>query len=258
MKPKEKDADLSIIEVTEGGLELYLIGKSPLIINRLAEKAKHELLLPKGKKTTAEKASNLKHDPLAEFRSSAYIIPDETAQTYLAMPSTAPKRAMASAALDIPGAKKAQIGRLCYVQGDLIGVYGVPKMLMSIVRSADMNKTPDVRTRCIIPEWAMKLKITYVVPIIKPQIVLNLNVAAGLYIGIGDWRPEKGAGSFGQYFPQAVAKAESMEQVQKILLAGRKVQKQAMLNPEFYNDETKELFGWFSDTVKERGFTAAA
>lgn len=44
------------------------------------------------------------------------------------MLSTSFKGAIRSAALDMPGAKKAQIGRLTYIAGDFVGIYGVPKL----------------------------------------------------------------------------------------------------------------------------------
>src|SRR6185436_12971031 len=144
---------------------------SPIILNRMSEKAKHELLMPKGRKTAAEKATSLKHKPVDEFRASAYTLKDASRPTFLAILSTAFKGALRTAALDMPGAKKAQIGRLTYIAGEFVGVYGVPKLFMSIVRSADMNKTPDVRTRAIVPQWACRVSITYVQPLIRAQAV---------------------------------------------------------------------------------------
>ena len=184
-KPKkaENGSEIYIATVNEAAIECFIVGRTPLIINRLAEKARQELLMPKGRKTAADKAGTLKHNPVQEFRSSAYILRDEKAPTYLAIPSSAPKRALASAALDIPGAKKAQVGRLTYVTGELLGVYGIPKLFMAVTRSADMNKTPDIRTRCIVPEWAIRLKINFVIPILTAEAVLSLLTAAGLYIG---------------------------------------------------------------------------
>src|SRR5580765_1634842 len=186
-----------IIEVTRGQFDCCILGTSPLILNRMSEKAKRELLMPKGRKNAIEKATTLKHEPVAEYRASAYRLHDEDAPTLLAILSTAFKRAIGTAALDMPGAKKAQIGRLTYIEGEYVGIFGVPKLFMSIVRSADMNKTPDVRTRAIVPQWACRVGITYVEPLIRPQAVANLLAAAGLTVGVGDWRSEKGAGSYG-------------------------------------------------------------
>src|SRR5678815_788129 len=132
-----------ILKVSTGALDCYIVGTSPLILNRMSEKAKHELLMPKGRKNAVERATSLKHIPVDEYRASAYTLKDESAPTYLALMATAFKGALRSAALDMPGAKKAQIGRLTYIEGEYVGIYGVPKLFMAIVRSADMNKTPD-------------------------------------------------------------------------------------------------------------------
>ena len=70
---------------------------------------------------------------------------------------------------------------------------------MSITRSADKNRTPDVRTRAILPEWACKLRIAYTKPILREQAIFNLLAAAGLQSGVGDWRQEKGSGSYGAF-----------------------------------------------------------
>jgi hypothetical protein len=255
-KPKkaENGGEIYIAEVNEGSVEAFIVGRTPLIINRLAEKARQELLMPKGRKTAADKAGSLKHNPVQEFRSSAYTIKDDDAPTYLAIPSSAPKRALASAALDIPGAKKAQVGRLTYVTGELLGVYGIPKLFMAITRSADMNKTPDVRTRCIVPEWAIRLKINFVTPILKAEAVLALLNAAGLYIGVGDWRPEKGSGNYGQFTILPISKQAT---IKHILAHGRKEQIAAMENPVAYNDETQELLAWFVEESQKRGHKTA-
>jgi len=191
------DGEIVVMEVQTGLLECFVLGESPLIINRLSEKTKRELLLPKGRKNASEKASTLKHDPLSEFRASAHTISDEKSPTLLGIPATAFKGAIRSAALDMPGASKSQIGRLTYVEGELLGVYGVPQLHMTPTRSADAKKTPDIRTRCIVPQWCASIQVRYVVPMLRQQSVVNLIAAAGLYIGVGDWRPEKGSGNFG-------------------------------------------------------------
>lgn len=153
-----------ILRVTTGQFECCVVGTSPLILNRMSEKAKHELLLPRGRKSAVERATTLKHNPIEEYQASAYTLSDPCAPTYLAMLSTSFKGALRTA-LDMPGAKKAQIGRLTYIAGEMVGIYGVPKLFMSVTRSADINKTPDVRTRAIVPHWACRLVVTFVQPL---------------------------------------------------------------------------------------------
>jgi len=251
-KTKQDAQEVSIIEVQQGRFECCVLGKTPLILNRMSEKAARELLLPR-KKTVADKAASLKHNPPEEYRASAYKTVGDSEPTRLLMLSTAFKGAMRSVAVDIPGAAKAQIGRLTYVAGDYVPIYGVPKLFMSIVRSADMNKTPDVRTRAIVPEWACKLSVTYVKPILREKDVVNLLAAAGIMRGVGDWRPEKGAGNYGQ-FELVSPTDQNFSRIIKI--GGLAPQDAALLDPETYDAESAELLGWFTAEATRRGFAA--
>lgn len=242
---------LSIDPIETNTLAIGVRGTSPLIINRLSEKAKHELLLPRGRKTTAERASTLKHNPLEEFRASSYTIANDDAPTKLAVMSASFKRAMMTAALDLPGAKKTQIGRLVHVEGHLTPIFGIPEIFSAITRSADINRTPDVRTRCIVPEWAALVHVRFVVPLLTERVVLNLMAAAGQIAGIGDWRLEKGSGSFGAF---EVTDPETDIVFARILeTGGRRAQTEAMMSPNAYDDETQELLAWFDTEVKARG-----
>ncbi len=251
MVPKKQSAEeISIIEVQQGRFEVCILGKSPLILNRMSEKAARELLLPR-KKTAADKAANLKHNPPEEYRASAYKSTGANDPTRLLMLSTAFKGAMRSVATDIPGAAKAQIGRLTYVAGDYVPIYGVPKLFMSITRSADMNKTPDVRTRAIVPEWACRLSVTYVKPILREKDVVNLLAAAGIMRGVGDWRPEKGAGAYGQF---SLVSDMDKDFVRVVKTGGRVAQDKALADPEPYDVESAELLAWFTEEAERRGF----
>jgi len=247
-KPAEETVD--VLHVQEGLIEIYIVGRSPIILNRMPEKAWRELLLPKGKKNAAERAANLKHDPLKEFRDSPYRMPNDNDPTVIAQVGSAFKKALSGAALYMPGVRKTEIGALTYVPDELIPIYGVPMIFSSIVRSADMNHTPDVRTRLIIPQWAARVRIRYVKPLLKEQPVINLFAAAGLYQGVGDWRPQKGAGSYGQ-FELVSADDERLNHIMKN--GGRKAQLAALEAPMPYNTETSELLTWYDVEVIARG-----
>ncbi len=250
--PKQKNEEsIDILTVDKGQIQFCILGTTPLILNRMSEKAMRELLAPKGKKTAADKAANLKHIPLEEFRSSPYIDRNPNGPTLLQHLASAFKGSLKGAAVDLPGAKKAQIGRLTWVEGERIAIYGVPQMIMSVVRSADMNRTPDVRTRAIVPQWACVVTVSYVQPLLRQQSVANLMASAGIMQGIGDWRTEKGAGNYGSF--------ELVEQDDPRFLAirqngGRAAQIAAMENPEPYDEETAELYQWFLGEASRRGF----
>jgi hypothetical protein len=252
MATNKKDETIHVVEVQRGAIEVCVIGTTPLILNRMSEKAKRELLLPAGPKNKAEKASTLKHDPIEEFRASAHVIRSEAAPTLLATPSSAWKGAIRGAALDQKGASKAQIGRLCYVENEFVPVYGMPQLHMTIVRQAGMNKTPDVRSRVIVAEWAARLQISFVAPLLNETIIATLLSSAGFTQGVGDWRPEKGAGNYGQF---RVCNADDAQFLAITKNWGRAEQQNAMDNPTPYDDGTEELLTWFEDTVSSRGKT---
>jgi len=251
--PKSKKApeqgDIQIAKVDQVVSSVYVVGESPLILNRLAEKARRQLLYPEGRKNAAQKQTSMKHNPLEEFRSSAHKLPEGA--TLLALPGAAFKRALASAALDIPGAKKAQVGRLTYIANEYVSVYGLPELYMTIVRSADMNKTPDVRTRCVIKKWAATFEVTFVAPIFSLGAIINLIDASGIYIGVGDGRPEKGALSFGRFRTVAPNDKEYLDIVKH---GARPDQVAAMESPSFYDSETEELYDWFVDEKLKREY----
>jgi hypothetical protein len=253
--PSASETTLDIISLKTGQIQVCILGRTPLVMNRLAEKAKRELLLPKGRKTTADKASNAKHNPPEEYRSSVHRTRDDKAPTRLLMPSEAFKGAMCTAALDLPGTKRTEIGRLCWVEGTHISIYGVPELFMTGVRSADMNRTPDIRTRAILPAWCAKVTITFVQPKLNATGVANLRAAAGLVCGVGDGRIEKGKLSFGQF----LLCNEDDPEFKRIMFSGQlKAQDKALKNPGFFDEQSEELHDWWQREFNARGFEKAA
>ncbi len=251
-KPKQQTTEVEILEVQRGRVRIGVVGTTPFICNRVSEKAWRELLLPAGKKTAAAKAQTLKHNPLVEFRNSPYTLTE--GPTLLALLAVSFKKAMMTAALDLPGTKKSQIGRMVRTEGERIPLYGVPQMLMAITRSADMNRTPDVRTRAIVPRWATVVDVTYSQPQLREKSVLNLFAAAGEFAGVGDWRTEKGSANYGSF---RLVPADDPELLEIITTGGRDAQIEAMNSPTCYDDETEAMLSWFTSEADGRGFKVA-
>jgi hypothetical protein len=249
MATPTKELTIQVDPVKRNTIQVAVIGTRPLILNRMSEKTRRELLLPAGRKNAAQKASSLKHNPLEEYQASPYRTESDS-PALLAVMSSAFKGSMMTAALDLPGAAKSQIGRLVYVEHDYVPVFGIPELFMAVTRSADMNKTPDIRTRAIVPKWACVVDISFVTPILNERSVLNLLSAGGVTAGIGDWRPEKGKGSYGQFALTALDDPAFGEIVKT---GGREAQEQAMQTPEFYNAETEELYSWFNEEADRLG-----
>jgi len=243
--------EIQVATVQTGSIHIKVLGDSPIILNKMSEKAKHQLLMPTGRMNAAQKQTSLKHDPVAEFRASATQLPD--GPTLLGIDATAFKGAMMTAALDLPGTKKAQIGRLCYVQGRHVGIFGIPALYMAVVRSSDMNHTPDIRTRCIIPNWAAEFDVTFIRPFLTPQAIANLLSAAGLYVGCGDGRPEKGKLTFGQFH---LLSSDEDEKLWDTIAAqgGREPQIAAMEAAQPWDAESEEMLTWYTQELGSRHF----
>jgi len=246
-----KDASLLTIEplaMTE--VSLCILGASPLIFHRMSVKAQRELLLPAGPKNRASLRASLKHDPIAEYRDSVYTDSRPESPTLLVFPSTGFKGAALAAALEVPGASKASIGRLLQVIGYQLRIWGVPKIYMTGVRTQGMNHTPDIRTRAILPEWATVLTVRFPQDSLTASSVANLFAAAGQLSGIGDFRQERGKGSFGLF---SIVNKNDPDFERVTAEGGRIEQAAALENPEPFDDETATLWQWFEEEIVARG-----
>jgi hypothetical protein len=88
-------------------------------------------------------------------------------------------------------------------------------------------------------------------PMLKEQVIANLFAIAGLTNGIGDWRPQKGSGTFGQF---KLVSLDDPDFKRVVKTGGRAAQMEAMENPVPYDDETEELLRWFDAEYKRLGF----
>ena len=246
---KEASVSIEVMEIERGSVRYCLLGSTPMIPRAMSAKTKHELLLPAGRKTVAEKKTTFKHDVYEEFRSSAIRL-REPSDTLLAMPGAAFKKSLGTAALDTPGGgSKAQLLRLTWVEEYNVGIYGLPFLLMSVVRSADMNKTPDIRTRVVIPQWAATITVSYQKPMLTERVISMLLGGAGNTCGVGDWRQEKGSGSFGLWD----LVSEDNKAFQSILRSGgRAAQEIAMKDAVPFDEETDSLLRFFNEEKARR------
>lgn len=251
---KGKETSIDVMELTTKTLHVHIVGTTPLICNAMSAKVRQDLLLPPKKKNKAAREGSLKHNPIEEYRRSPYRAKGDEAPTRIVFPGGGFKAAIASAALDIPGATKSQIGRLVWINEWNVPVYGIPQMLMSVVRNSDMARTPDVRTRAVLPEWAAQVSISFATPQLTEQAVANLAAAAGVICGIGDWRPQRGKGNFGQY---RLASSDDAQYARVVKQGGLAAQDEALESPTYFDVETEELYEWWREQAQERGFLQA-
>lgn len=248
-KPAVKDEPLEVLELQKGRVSFCIKSLTPLIYHAVSLKARAELLIPHGRKTTVERQSTLKHVPMEEYNNSVYRHRGDAFPTRLMFPGNGFKRAMMGAALRIPGMKKTETGQLLWIEGNDVSIWGVPQLFMAVVRSAGIDRVPDIRTRAILPTWAAKLTISYIKPQFSHKQVAALLAAAGLLNGIGDGRQEKGYGH-GQF---EICDENDPAFKNIVANAGRTVQDAALESPVPYDVETEQLLAHYAAKVAEKG-----
>jgi hypothetical protein len=247
-KAKDETTEVSIVPLMRGTCRLRIVGTTPLIQNRMAEKVKWELLVGGQKKGRADRAG-IKHNPMQEYRNSAEIIPD--GPTALGLKVTAVKGSMGTASLDTPGAKRTETGRLLFFPGEFVPLYGTPQLRMDVVRSKDINRTPDIRTRATLPRWGAEIEIKFVTPQLSIHAVVTLLCNAGVIAGVGDNRQEKGKGSNGAF--RVLGEGDQDDEWDDLVANhGREAQLVALDDPEYANKDTADLMAFYESEVQRR------
>jgi hypothetical protein len=244
---KEKPIEISVMKIDVGVVHVTVLSDAGLLLNRMSEKAKHELLIPHGRLNQVERSLTTKHDPRAEFRASPYHYPGKEA--FLALPAPALKGMARNVATDLPGTSKAQIGRLIWIPQDYVAVYGVPRLYMAVVRLKGMDAPPDIRTRAILPRWCATFEIHFAQPMLTHQAVANLIAAGGIIIGVGDGRQEKGTLSFGR---NHIVLPSHPEVKRLMKTGGRKAQMKAMQDAIPYDEESAEMLAYWDAEMARR------
>lgn len=256
IKKAPSATNLQIDELKQGRIKLRMIGTTPLYFNSMSSKAMRDLLIGAGKKTAAQK-KDIKHNPEQEFRESAYT--KKHGETLLCFPAPGVKGAMATAALETDGITKSSVQRLIFLPETHVQIWGKPYLKIDVVRSADMNKTPDMRSRAYLPNWCAEVEIAYVMPTLSSHSIVSLLKNAGVVVGIGDFRQEKGKGSFGTFH---VTTEESMDGWQdkwdELMLEDREVQQAALDNPEYADERTELLMNFMEEERSKRDLTLIA
>ncbi len=253
-KSKSEGATEEVVvsRIDIANIEFCVLGSTPLIYHAMSAKTMRALLLPtpRGKKSEAMKVTTLKHDPMQEFKDSVYkrALSDE-GPTRLVLPGANFKAALVEAAGRVAGATKVEMRQLVWVPNMMVDVYGVPELFMRAVRSADQNRTPDIRTRAILPSWAATVSFQYVQPNLSRHVISQLFSVAGLLMGVGDWRQQKGSSNYGQF---ELVPEDNLQFARILKHGGMKFQDDALEYPRSHDEQSSELFTWYIEEVSKR------
>lgn len=182
-------------------MRITLIGDSPLISHRWAEKAKKEMLDKQMKK--AKRGKDAK-DPFRDFVESLYWLsekpsdptPAQVEQATFGFPVVAFKAAAVDACSHVDGVTKVEARGAFHLVGEFATIEGTPLIREDMVRVG--MGTADIRYRGEFRAWRTTLTIRYNVNILSPEQIINLFNTAGFAIGVGEWRPQRD-GSYGMF-----------------------------------------------------------
>lgn len=189
------DTTIAIDRIGAETILVPLLGTTPLIVHRFAEKAKRQMLdNMQGRKSPKEAK-----DPEAEYQASLYRINDGT----YGFPVIGFKAATIGACRFYSGVTMTALKQFLFLRGEpgdggqqMARIEGEPAMREDVVR---VNRGgADLRYRAIFEKWSTTLNVTYVTSVLTRQSVLSLIDAGGMGVGVGEWRPEKD-GDFGTY-----------------------------------------------------------
>lgn len=187
---------VEISRIASEALRVPIIGTSPLIVHRFSEKARRQMLdAMQGRKTPRQPK-----DPEAEYEAAAYRFEDGG----FGLPSVAFKRATVSAARFYgKDVRMTELRQCVFIRGELgrdgqqlTRIEGEPHPREDVVRVGKGGT--DLRYRPAFESWTATLHVIYVKSALTRNSLLSLIDAAGMGVGVGEWRPERN-GDFGTY-----------------------------------------------------------
>lgn len=201
-KKNEQPLSVTIPAINIQHFELTVIGDTPLIVHKFAEKAKRQML-EKQMKTAKSKGHDTKN-PVEDFVESLYWLEghpvEYTEESFensissgakFGFPATAFKAAAVSAGYRAGVMKdKVSTNGAFHIMPELVEIIGTPHMREDMVRVG--MGTADIRFRGEFSTWKATLPITYNASVYSMEQIINLFNLGGFACGIGEWRPEKG------------------------------------------------------------------
>jgi hypothetical protein len=186
---EEPAAAIQIDQIAVEVLQVPILGTSPLIVHRFSEKAKRQMLDAMQGRKTPKQAK----DPEAEYEAAFYRFNDDT----YGFPVVAFKAATVEASRHYgKDVTKVGLRQFIFMRGevgrdgqDLARIDGEPRMREDVVRVG--RGGTDLRYRPEFLEWRTILEVVYVTSALTRSSVLSLIDAAGMTVGVGEWRPEK-------------------------------------------------------------------
>jgi len=195
--PIEPVARLELEPLPTSTMLVPIRGTAPLIMSRFSEKAREMMLKGQQGEARAKRVRN----PDEEYERAFYLLSDaEDGTTRYGFPTMAFKKSVIGACRFFGKAvTMTSVRQFIFVDGEegandpqmLVEIIGEPHMRRDVVRLAGQNRPADLRFRPAFDQWETELRITYFSSCISGRSVLSLLGAAGIGVGVGEWRVER-------------------------------------------------------------------
>lgn len=181
---------IEIPEIRKQRIRVELIGESPLITNRFTEKAQADIADKQGGKAKTKKPPRV---PEEEFRSAIHVISDGKNPRY-GIRAISIKKSMATAGMRFADQSKVGIFGMVMVHGNEKGIVEIlgPEPQMGEDMVVFKNGTTSIAYRPYFSPWRVEVDIEFMANFISLEQIINLLNLAGMTVGIGSWRVEKG------------------------------------------------------------------
>lgn len=191
MSKKEAATEqINIPAIEVGRMIVPIVGRVPLILNRMRDEALAEIADKQRGKAKGPRAAR---DPEKEFLGALHMISDGV----YGFPATGIQNCLAAAGYRCLGETMTELRAVMSIEADLVEIKGsAPRMRCDFV--VLQGKTASVAYRPMFVDWSMDVPVAYLKNKISKAQVLNLFQYAGFAIGIGSWRKEK-KGTFGLF-----------------------------------------------------------
>ena len=184
-KSKTEVAEVRLKAPSIKVMDVELIGISTYIPHQAGEKVKADLLKRQMDKVKIRE----KRDLDTEYDDCFY----RTKEGKLYIPGPAFARSLLSVVADFDGVSGAEVKRNVRILSDeCLLKHGKIEPRIDLVVLAGIGRTMDVRKRPYIHDWKTTVKVQFNADKFSPSEILTLFQAAGMCVGVGDWRPEKG------------------------------------------------------------------
>lgn len=192
---KKNVQQIEIVDFKKAVVSFKIVGVTPLIMNKFSQKSLNMILEKQMKKAGKGKEAK---NPEELFKESIHWFNDGIR---IGFPVSGFKEGMVRASKQLGMIMIDTRGKFHILadEGDLVEIQSNPPKFRQDHVKIGMGTT-DVRIRAEFEAgWTTTLKIVYYENSISIEQLAQLINIAGFSSGIGEWRPERGSGSFGLY-----------------------------------------------------------